>query len=199
MNTLTRFGQYDLRLEPFGDADIPALVAAIPDERFLLQWGGPVYVFPLDERQLLTTLATARAELPVHFLFKVVCTVEGSTVGHVELMRVDRSRRTAALGRVLLIDRDLYGRGMGRGVVARALDFAFGTLDCEDVTLNVFDFNHSAISCYRALGFETTEVRPNARNFHGEPWTLIAMRLSRKRWLAVDQSNTQKDFIAIRN
>jgi len=51
-----------LELREFGRSDFAELLAVVPDAPFLLQWSGPQYVYPLDERQLEETLAKAEGE-----------------------------------------------------------------------------------------------------------------------------------------
>jgi hypothetical protein len=53
-----------IKLQTFDESDFNQLIAAIPDARFLLQWAGPKYNFPLDVSQLKDTLAKTTGEQP---------------------------------------------------------------------------------------------------------------------------------------
>ncbi len=171
-----------IELRAFEEADIPRLLGWIPDARFLLQWAGPQYKFPLDAPQLLNTLAATEGERPSCFMFKALRKVEGDVVGHIELTKVNYDTGTARLGRVLIGRPEWRSRGLGREMVESALSYAFNRLGFDMITLGVFDFNAQAIACYEALGFTEYERRPNARTFGKERWTLVMMELNRKVW-----------------
>lgn len=169
-----------MRLLPFTRDDFGDLIAQVTDARFLLQWAGPEYRHPLDEVQLERTLRSTVGPLPSLYAFKAV-EDDGNTVGHVQLMGVDRGRSTAVLGRVLLFA-EYRGRGMGRSLVALALSEAFDRLTLDLVTLHVFAFNRAAMATYEHLGFTAIPGGPGARVFEGERWEVVRMGLDRITW-----------------
>jgi RimJ/RimL family protein N-acetyltransferase len=181
-----------IELRPFEETDIPRLIAWIPDARFLLQWAGPQYKFPLDAVQLHATLETTKGDHPSHFMFTALQKAEGEVVGHIELMKVDYDTATAVLGRVLIGRPEWRARGFGRRMVEEAMRYAFDTLNLGTVTLGVFDFNIQAIACYHALGFAEYERNLTARQFGDEYWNLIMMRLDRDTWRAGSQLRTSQ-------
>ena len=171
-----------IELRAFEETDIPRLLGWVPDARFLLQWAGPQYKFPLDSSQLLQTLTTTRGDRPSCVMFKALRKVEGDVVGHIELMKINYDEGTAQLGRVLIGSPQRRGHGLGRAMVESAVSYAFHRLGLNMVTLKVFDFNAQAIACYRRLGFTEYERMPLARTFGEERWTLIMMKLDRTTW-----------------
>ncbi|MBS0661997.1 MAG: GNAT family N-acetyltransferase, partial [Verrucomicrobia bacterium] len=154
--------------------------------RFLLQWAGPFYKYPLDAAQLLATFEKTKGARPAHYMFAAVDNLSGTVIGHVELMAVDHEQLTAMLGRVLIGQIEERGKGYGVAMVAQALDYGFNTLSLSEIRLGVFDFNKSAILCYKKLGFSEFEFRPNARQFESEFWNLIMMKLNRTDWLVLN-------------
>ena len=58
-----------VKLRKFEEADIHHLIGRIPDERFLQQWAGHQYHYPLDRAQLLKSLERTRGGKPSHFMF----------------------------------------------------------------------------------------------------------------------------------
>ena len=110
-----------IELRAFEETDIPRLLGWVPDARFLLQWAGPQYKFPLDASQLLQTLATTKGDRPSCFMFKALRKVEGDVVGHIELMKINYDEGTAQLGRVLIGSPQRRGHGLGRAMVESAL------------------------------------------------------------------------------
>jgi RimJ/RimL family protein N-acetyltransferase len=172
-----------IELHKFDESDIPRLISWILDARFLLQFAGPGYTFPLDSTQLMATLEKSKGDRPSHFMFKAQLMPDKSVVGHIELMAVDYEKKSTRLGRVLIGEAQLRGKGYGTAMIAEAISFAFTEVDLAEVTLAVFDFNRSAIASYKKLGFREYEFRPHARQIGDESWNLMMMKLDRKQWL----------------
>ncbi|MCL4370012.1 MAG: hypothetical protein M1380_03790 [Chloroflexi bacterium] len=91
-----------IRLQPFTRADIPTLVEWSGSAEFLMQWAGPGFSYPLDEAQLEDLLHQAAAKNPTVMPFKAMDVDSEATVGHLELLGIDRRNRSATLGRVLI-------------------------------------------------------------------------------------------------
>ncbi len=172
-----------IELCPFEELDIPRLIGWVPDARFLLQWSGPQYTFPLDAAQLVATVEKTKGARPSHLMFKALRRPDGDIIGHVELINIDYDRRIALLGRVLIGSPEWRGQGYGKKMVQAAIRYAFRTVGLGTITLGVFDFNTQAIATYHAVGFVEYERKPNARQFGDEYWTLVMMRLDRDTWM----------------
>jgi hypothetical protein len=88
-----------IELQPFSEGDFSQLMTEIPNARFLLQWVGPKYTFPLDAAQLSDSLAYSNGEKPSFKIFKVIRSDTTRTVGHVQLMGIHTdSKNLAAFG-----------------------------------------------------------------------------------------------------
>jgi RimJ/RimL family protein N-acetyltransferase len=180
-----------VELLPFSEGDFDELLAAVPDAGFLLQWAGPQYVYPLDRRQLEETVARTKGPSPRMLAYKAVLrpcdegrqpfdrNATACTVGHIQLLDIDRQYKTCVLGRVLIFPR-YRGRGLGRAMVAAALQEALGKLALRDVTLAVFDFNRPALAVYHSQGF--TAFDHGYHEFAGETWAYTRMALSARDW-----------------
>lgn len=166
-----------IKLEKFDRNDFERLISWISNDRFLLQWGGPQYTFPLDVKQLEDTLSMAYGKQPKHIVFKAIDDDTNDVVGHVELMRIDYSKKTSHIGRVLIGESEVRRKGKGSLMLKQLIRFAFDDMGFDSLTLAVFDFNESAIQCYKKLGFKQIEFRKNARNYREEYWNLIIMKL----------------------
>ncbi len=154
----------------------------VTDARFLLQWAGPKYIYPLDIFQLKETLNKTIGEQPSFKVFKAINSVTIEPVGHIQLMNIDYSNGTCVLGRVLIFP-DHRFKGFGKAIVRLALKEAFDSLGLQEVKLNVFDFNKNAIALYNSIGFISYQVKKGARNFQSETWNLVSMKLSKDKWL----------------
>ncbi len=170
-----------INLSNFDYKDIKQLISFIPDARFLLQWAGPKYIYPLDASQLENTLAKTKGELPTFKVYKAVRDSTSETVGHIQLMDIDYHSSTCILGRVLIFP-DFRGKGLASEMVRLAVDDAFNNLGLDEMTLGVFDFNSRAISTYKNVGFVKFEFQKAARQFQNEFWNVIKMKINKKGW-----------------
>jgi RimJ/RimL family protein N-acetyltransferase len=170
-----------LELRPFDARDFAQLIAQVPDARFLLQWSGPEYAFPLDSRQLRETLAKTRGKTPSFKVYKAVLSGAAATIGHVQLMDIDYESGTCILGRVLIFP-EHRGKGLGKFLVRSALHEAFAGLGLREVTLRVLAFNRPAVATYESVGFVKSRPGPGPHLVDGESWDVFAMELSQARW-----------------
>jgi RimJ/RimL family protein N-acetyltransferase len=168
-----------LTLEPFAMTDAGRLIGWVPDARFLMQWSGPQYRFPLTREQLAQTFAATEQEPSAHLMFTARESPGARAVGHIELMRIDRAQRSGHVARVLIGEPDCRGRGLGTEMMRLLIAHAFGPLELATLTLGVFTFNASAIACYRRLGFVPVEGPPLTRAFENESWDLLLMKLTK--------------------
>ncbi len=67
-------------------------------------------------------------------------------------------------------------------MISEAVIFAFTKIDLTMITLAVYDFNRTAIACYKKLGFREYEFQKNASRFGDEYWGVSMMKLGRKDW-----------------
>lgn len=163
-----------IALERFAQKDIGELLGWLKDTdaEFLMQFAGPRYEFPLDEEQLMATLADKNG-----MAFRVMESRTGGALGHCQLLRIDPLNGTATIGRVL-IKAEERGHGHGQAAVAQLLRFAKSALGLKRVDLRVFDFNRSAFRCYEKLGF--VETKKEAATFPqiDRTWNSITMEYS---------------------
>lgn len=177
-----------IELHPFNEIDFSKLIAEIPDARFLLQWAGPKYTYPLDAAQLSGTLAKTIEGKPSHQVFKAIRKDTSETVGHIQLMDIDCDAVNCVLGRVLIFQ-NYQGNGFGKAMVQTAIRFAFENLYLAEVTLGVFDFNTAAIDTYKSIGFSEFQFNKGARQFQNESWNVIKMKLNISSWLHRNVAN----------
>ena len=169
-----------MELKPFTETDCDRLIEWVSDSRFLMQWAGPGYKWPLDREQLLVTLKRTGGYRPLFFMFKAVDGENGRTVGHIELQRYEW--RSGHIARVLIGDPAYRNKGYGTRLVSILAAHAFADLGFELLTLNVYDFNRPAVDCYIRIGFRQVEFLENVREFEGELWSLVTMELRRDEW-----------------
>lgn len=173
-----------IKLKPFNESDFSQLIAEIPDARFLLQWAGPQYAYPLDAAQLSNTLVDTKGEKPSLKAFKAIRSDTLEIIGHIQLMDIDYNAASCILGRVLIFQK-YRGNGFGKMMVKEAVKVAFENLYFAEIKLGVFDFNTRAINVYKRIGFKEFQFKKGARQFENETWNVIRMKLGKASWLEV--------------
>ena len=172
-----------IKLQPFNESDFRQLIDEIPDARFLLQWAGPKYSYPLDAAQLNATLGETNGEVSPFKVYKAIRRDTSEIVGHIQLMNIDYNSGTCVLGRVMIF-RKFRGNGYGKAMVCEAITVAFEKLKLMEITLKVFDFNTSAIELYKGLGFSDYRYDKGICQFQNEKWNVFHMRLKKDRRLS---------------
>lgn len=171
-----------IKLEYFTADDFQQLIDWISNAEFALQWGGPAFKYPLTKEQLSSYLEEANVEGANKYIFKVVDLTSNETIGHISLGSIDRVNLSARVGKVLVGSSEVRGKGYGMKMMTEVLRFAFENLQLHKVTLGVFDFNHSAIECYKKVGFQQEGFFRDARKNGDEYWNLIEMGILETEW-----------------
>jgi RimJ/RimL family protein N-acetyltransferase len=178
----------DITLREFTRDDIPQLMGWVnqggPD--FFVRWAGTAFDYPLTEAQLETHLAEAEGPQPTRRVFAAVDGATREVVGHAELSRVDRKNKSASISRLLVGEPSARGKGVGREIVSRVLDVAFGEMSLHRVDLYVLEFHVSALSMYKALGFKTEGHLVEARRAGDKYWNAYYMAMLAEEWLGRD-------------
>ncbi|MEC3882310.1 GNAT family protein [Halobacillus sp. HZG1] len=160
-----------LQLIPFEEKDFPTILGWVKSPRFLMQWGGPMFSFPLTHQQLMDYKNTQDRRT-----FQVYDPSVEKIIGHISIGRIDEDKKQARIGKVL-VSPVHRGKGYGKQMIQLISTYAFKHLELEKVTLGVFDFNKSAIRCYENAGFTKDRYLKNHRPFEDEYWSLYEMSL----------------------
>jgi RimJ/RimL family protein N-acetyltransferase len=169
-----------LELQKFEKSDFGRLIGWIPDERFLVQWAGPLFTWPLDEQQLDKYVKDTKGEKPKRYIFKAVHLADDKVIGHIEIGPVDHENSIGILSRVLIGKSGNRRKGYGKEMIKLAVDFGFNRISLSRINLAVFDFNEAAISCYKKAGFSKYELKEKAVKCGNECWNVIMMNLRKK-------------------
>ena len=163
-----------IRLEKFDKKSYSELINSIKNAKDLMQFGGPEFTFPLTEQQIDKTLSDEN-----RIAFRVVNTVDVTTIGHCEIYF---NQGSAKLGRILIMDQNQRGKGIGEKMVILLLEFILENRKERNIELNVFDFNIGAIKCYEKVGFVINPDKKLIREVDGESWTALNMVLNLEEW-----------------
>jgi RimJ/RimL family protein N-acetyltransferase len=73
-------------------------------------------------------------------------------VGRVELAMIDTENRRAEVG-IVIGDRSVWGRGIGKTALIILLDYAFTVANLEKIGAEVYSFNERSQHLFESLGF----------------------------------------------
>ncbi|WP_242283940.1 GNAT family N-acetyltransferase [Bacillus cereus] len=166
-----------IKLESFKKSDFKQLINWINSEEFLIQWSGNAFTFPLDEQQLEKYIESANT-----LAFKVVDEETSDVIGHISLGQIDNINKSARIGKVLVGNKKMRGRSIGKHMMKAVLHIAFDELKLHRVTLGVYDFNTSAISCYEKIGFVKEGLLRESKRVGETYWNLWEMSMLEYEW-----------------
>ncbi|MED2864355.1 GNAT family protein [Bacillus thuringiensis] len=166
-----------IKLEIFKKSDFKQLINWINSEEFLIQWSGNAFTFPLDEQQLEKYIEIANT-----LAFKVVDEETSDVIGHISLGQIDNINKSARIGKVLVGNTKMRGRSIGKHMMKAVLHIAFDELKLHRVTLGVYDFNTSAISCYEKIGFVKEGLLRESKRVGETYWNLWEMSMLEYEW-----------------
>ncbi|MEH7238887.1 GNAT family N-acetyltransferase [Bacillus sp. JJ1562] len=174
-----------IELQYFERSDFRQLIDWIDTPQFLLQWGGPAFVYPLTESQLEEYMENANSHNSETLIYKVIDKETGNMIGHISLGKIDRRNKSARVGKVLIGDKNARGKGIGQQMIKEVLNIAFEEHQLHRVSLGVFDFNSSAIACYEKAGFIKEGLLRDTGKNGEEYWSLWEMGILENEWLQV--------------
>jgi RimJ/RimL family protein N-acetyltransferase len=182
----------DITLRPARPADADEMAPWFVDLTDLATWGGPEVRFPLTAEQMAAWIAEGANPTP-RLCFTAIDDV-AQPVGHVEFLH-DPAKRWARLGRFAVAPA-LRGRGFGRALFDRAVDYAFSELDVEHLALAVMPENERARRLYLSSGFRDEGAMPGEWTVAGKPYVMNVMGLIRSDWLRRTTSPTDAVKVA---
>ena len=155
-----------LTLKPFNNSDATLLAELLKNEQtYALICGGKYGNYPVTAQDIINYYATLEGAHPMTAFF------EGRAVGHILIVKKGEG---ALLGSVVIDERE-RGKGLGRHLLASALDFAFKTLGAKEACIGVFEDNAGALSLYKSLGFK--EDKKEERAFLSEQRPYVWLKL----------------------
>jgi len=164
-----------MRLIPFTTDHFATLASWFTSEADVVQWGGPLMHYPLDEPQMQSLLDECLTEPPRRLCW--MADVGGHLVGHIEL-GFDWRNDNAVIQRVG-IDPLFRGRGLAEPMVRMAIEQAFSIPQITRLELNVYSFNNPAIKTYTRLGFIHEGTRRSSTKVGDERWDSVTMSILR--------------------
>lgn len=112
-------------------------------------------------------------------LWVVADAVSDECMGHVGLYRIDHRVRKAEFG-IMLGDTATWGKGLGRDVSQRVLEYGFEMLNLQRIELSVLGPNEVAQHLYESLGFRQEGLLRRSQFKEGRYLDVVLMGLLRE-------------------
>ena len=171
-----------VELRYFNHSDFQQLMSWVDSHAFSLQWSGSSLNYPLDEQQLTRYVNNANQPHSENLIYKAVDKETNKVVGHISLGKINRKNKTARICRILVGDEKSRGKGIGTAMIQEILHIAFKELGLHKVSLAVYDFNHSALACYKKVGFVTEGFIRECTKFNDAYWSYWEMSMLENEW-----------------
>lgn len=99
-------------------------------------------------------------------------------IGNIKLEPIDWSKKRAIFG-ILIGDKNYWGKGIGTEATKLIVDYAFYTLNLNEIELGVIVDNKKAARVYEKVGFKIVKIKKNAINHDGVLYDDIIMVIKR--------------------
>lgn len=181
-----------VQLLPFGREDFAQLTEWVNDEYLLIKWSGNLFSFPLTQESLEWYIEdTNDPAISDAFVYKVVDTETGDTIGHISLGGISRKNRSGRISRVLVGNDKMKGKGYCRQMVEAVARIGFETLQLHRISLGVYDDNLAAIHCYQKAGFKIEGVNRDVLWYNDQWHSLVEMSMLEDEWHTLQDSQNK--------
>lgn len=167
----------NMRLRPYKPCDAKKIVTWFKNEFSFRQWGSDRWeTFPLTPEMMNQKYINLNGDCEEEDNFYPMTFVDGNeVVGHLILRYTDKEQQVLRFG-FIIVDADKRGKGYGKRMLLLAKKYAFEILKVKKITLGVFENNPSAYYCYKAAGFNETQMEEDIYyDILGEKWKCIEL------------------------
>jgi RimJ/RimL family protein N-acetyltransferase len=166
-----------IEFRPFTITDYDELISWVDSEELLMQFSGPHLKFPLTKEQLTRNISE-----PNRRAYAIIETITEKMIAYAEIYVT--TENIASLDKIIIGDPKLRGKGIGLQIMQQLLFISFFNLGTELATLNVFDWNTSAIRCYEKAGFRINKEKTRNMEYKGSSWLVLNMYIVRSEYRA---------------
>jgi len=101
---------------------------------------------------------------------------KGKMIGVCRLRKQDTGAVRYSIG---IYNDSLFSKGIGTKVSNAVKDFAFNTLNLDELELMVLEFNKRGIRCYEKCGYKITKVLKESLEVDGEKFNDVIMKVKK--------------------
>ena len=157
-----------MTLRPFNPNDAPTILNWCKDKHAFRLWSADRYKeYPAKPEEMMEQYEGDN-------MYPLTAVVGEAVIGHI-LLRYPTENKTLVRFGFVIVDDSKRGKGYGRQMLRLSIDYAQQELGAQKITLGVFCDNHSAVECYKSVGFRITGE--DAYTIDGEEWKGFEMKL----------------------
>jgi RimJ/RimL family protein N-acetyltransferase len=93
---------------------------------------------------------------------------------------------------IIIPDKANQGKGYGRETICLLMDYAFGYLNYNRISIGVVGFNTNAIEFYKKVGFKQEGIQEQGYYYNYRYYDFIMMRILRDEFLKLSGSEAGK-------
>lgn len=174
-----------IRLEKFTDVDFEQFISWMDTEKFMYQFGGASFSFPVTVTQLNEYIA----DKSHHRIFRVVDATTSRIIGHAAISHLNVKNKSARLCRILIANEQDRSKGYGQQLIRALLKICFEELELHRVDLGVFEYNKAAIRCYQKCGFRIEGTLRESFAIENEYFSVHNMSVLDREYAAIQSEN----------
>ena len=159
-----------IELKKFEVQDFNRLISWIDSKKLAIQFGGGFFDYPITHKQLKDYLSNKQ-----RLIYKVIIKKTKNVIGHVELNNLDFINSNARICRVLIGEKSMRNKGLGKKIINEIEKIGFKDLKLHRLDLGVYDFNLAAINCYKKCGFEIEGLFKENTKVNNQYWSTYNM------------------------
>ena len=157
-----------MTLRPFNINDAETILSWCKDKHAFRLWSADRYKeFPAQPEEM-------KKQYEGENMYPLTAVMGDAIVGHILLRHPSEDKSVIRFGFVI-VDDSKRGMGYGKQMLRLAIDYAQQELGAQKITLGVFCDNHSAVECYKSVGFRITGE--DAYSIDGEEWKEFEMEM----------------------
>ena len=158
-----------MTLRPFNINDAKTILSWCKDKHTFRLWSADRYKdFPAQPKEM-------QKQYEGDNMFPLTAVVGEEIIGHILLRFPSEDKSVIRFGFVI-VDDSKRGKGYGKQMLRLAIDYAQRELGAQKISLGVFCDNHSAVECYKSVGFRITGTV--SYPIDGEEWKGFEMELT---------------------
>jgi RimJ/RimL family protein N-acetyltransferase len=178
-----------IKFEKFTETDFNRFISWIDSERFMYQFAGSGFTFPITKSQLNHYISEE-----FRYIYRVIDIELNKVIGHGEINKIDLRNKKARLCRILVGNKTDRNKGYGEQIINGLLEIGFVDLGLHRLDLGVFDFNISAIKCYEKCGFRTEGLFRDYFVIENDFYSVYNMSILRDEWIKNKEVKAGRDL-----
>ena len=157
-------------IRTFKKEDAPIILGWIKNKTDLRKWSADRYRdYPATPDEM------AQLYAPDNMTPLTAEDENGNIIAHIAIRIPDIANHKAVKLGFIIVDDSLRGKGYGKELIRKTIDYARKNLNATSISLGVFKNNPPALHCYESVGFR--KIGLETYNIDGDTWEVIYMKL----------------------